>query len=201
MAGLGGRRWRRSARLIGAVGALAIAASGAFAVRQLLHGGLEAADIAGLLGLPLGVAELVLAVLALRKPIEGNDAELARVWTATLVGQVKAGEGAVWRQLLGDDTRRINLAYDLHPATARPATAPTAGRLTADGPAAAALPDIVTYYRATRPLRLVITGAAGAGKTVLALELAVAQTQIQPTPWPVSRTRAVEPPSPQTAQR
>ncbi|MFF3404124.1 hypothetical protein ACFYW6_37315 [Streptomyces sp. NPDC002659] len=38
----------------------------------------------------------------------------------------------------------------------------------------AAVPDILEYYRTTRPQRLVITGAAGAGKTVLALELLLA---------------------------
>lgn len=149
-------------------------ASAVYAIRQLMHGGLEPSDTAGLLGLPLGVAGLVVAVVALRKPIEGNDAELARGWAATLARQVEDGESGVWRQLLGDDTRRINLAYNLHPVAVRPAMAPAAGRLTADGPTQATLPDIVTYYRATQPLRLVVTGAAGAGKTVLALELLLA---------------------------
>ncbi|MET7575192.1 NACHT domain-containing protein [Streptomyces sp. NPDC005492] len=111
------------------------------------------------------------AIVALRKPIEGNNAERARGWAATLAHHVEADESAVWRQLLGDDTRRINLIYVLHPAALRPATAPAAGRLSADGQGPATLPDIVTYYRATRPLRLIVTGAAGAGKTVLALEL------------------------------
>ncbi|MCX4580612.1 hypothetical protein OHB41_47280 [Streptomyces sp. NBC_01571] len=69
---------------------------------------------------------IVLAVAALGKPVEGNDAELARGWAATLAKQVETGESAVWRQLLGDDNRRINLAYVLHPAAARPASAPAA---------------------------------------------------------------------------
>ncbi|NNN34427.1 NACHT domain-containing protein [Streptomyces sp. S3(2020)] len=174
MAGLGGRRQRRKWQAIGALGALAIMASAAYVIRQLMHGGLEPSDTAGLLGLPLGVAGLVVAVVALRKPIEGNDAELARGWAATLAQQVEAGESGVWRQLLGDDTRRINLAYTLHPAAVRPAMAPGAGRLITDGSGPVTLPDIVTYYRATQPLRLVVTGAAGAGKTVLALELMLA---------------------------
>ncbi|WP_405976500.1 NACHT domain-containing protein [Streptomyces sp. NBC_00988] len=62
----------------------------------------------------------------------------------------------------------------LRSTTVRSAAAPAAGRLTADGASPATLPDIVTYYRSTRPLRLVVTGAAGAGKTVLALELLLA---------------------------
>ncbi|MFF7452558.1 NACHT domain-containing protein [Streptomyces sp. NPDC008132] len=160
--------------MFGALGALVIGVSVAYAVRQLMHGGLEPGDTTGLLGLPLGVTGLVVAVTALRKPVEGNDAERARGWAATLARQVEDGESGVWRQLLGDDTRRINLAYDLHPAAARPAVAPTAGRLTADGSGPVTLPDIVSYYRATQPLRLVVTGAAGAGKTVLALELMLA---------------------------
>ncbi|MEU1185893.1 NACHT domain-containing protein [Streptomyces sp. NPDC005820] len=116
----------------------------------------------------------MVAVVALRKPVEGNDAELARGWAATLAAQIEAGESAVWRQLLGDDTRRINLTYDLYPAPARSATAPAAGRLTVGGPGPAGLPDIVTHYRPTGPLRLVVTGTAGSGKTVLALELLLA---------------------------
>ncbi|AZP14738.1 NACHT domain-containing protein [Streptomyces aquilus] len=174
MAGLGGRRWRRRWQMFGALGALAVVASVAYAMRQLLHGGLEPGDTAGLLGLPLGVIGLVVSVVALRNPVEGNDAERSRGWAATLAKQVEDGESGVWRQLLGDDTRRINLAYDLQPAVSRPAVALAAGRLTADGANSATVPDIVSYYRATQPLRLVITGAAGAGKTVLALELLLA---------------------------
>ncbi|MCX5336866.1 NACHT domain-containing NTPase [Streptomyces sp. NBC_00140] len=176
MAGLGGRRRRRNWQMIGAVCALMVVVSTVYAVRAIIHGGLQSADTAGTLGLPLGTAGIALAAVALRKPVEGNDAELARSWAATLASQVgdpEEGEGAVWRQLLGDDTRRINLAYVLHPGRVRPAMAPTAGRLTA-GPGPVTLPDIVTYYRSTRPLRLVVTGAPGAGKTVLALELLLA---------------------------
>ncbi|MFR0353400.1 NACHT domain-containing protein [Streptomyces sediminimaris] len=177
MAGLGGRRRRRNWQLIGAVGSLMVVVSTVYAVRAIIHGGLQSADTAGMLGLPLGAAGVVLAGVALRKPVEGNDAELARGWAATLASQVEdpeLGEGAVWRQLLGDDTQRINLAYVLHPARVRPAMAPAAGRLAAGGPGAVTLPDIVTYYRSIRPLRLVVTGAPGAGKTVLALELLLA---------------------------
>ncbi|WP_105973694.1 NACHT domain-containing protein [Streptomyces geranii] len=174
MAGLGGRRRRRKWQLVGALCALAIVVSGVYAVRAIIRGGLQPTDTVTMLGFPLGVAGIVFAVLALRKPVEGNDAELARGRASTLAKQVESGESGVWRQLLGDDTRRINLAYALHPAAVRQAAAPAAGRLTADGPGAVTLPDIVTYYRATRPLRLVVTGAAGAGKTVLALELLLA---------------------------
>lgn len=174
MTRLGGRRQRRNWRLVSGLCALGIVASVAYAVRQIGHGGLQPSDTAGVLGLPLGVAGLAAALIALRKPVAGNDAELARGWAKTLALQVESAESAVFRQLLGDDTRRINLTYLLYPATVRPAAAPAAGRLTTDGSGAATLPDIVTYYRDTQPLRLVVTGAAGAGKTVLALELLLA---------------------------
>ncbi|MFJ4790827.1 NACHT domain-containing protein [Streptomyces sp. NPDC088794] len=174
MAGLGGRRQRRKGLLIGVVGALAVVVSTVYAVRAISRGHFEPADTVTVLGFPLGVMGIVLAVLASRKAVEGNDVELARGWAATLAAQVETGESPVWRQLLGDDTRRINLTYVLHPTTVRPAAAPAAGRMTADGPGPATVPDIVTYYRSTRPLRLVVTGAAGAGKTVLALELMLA---------------------------
>ncbi|MEV0186645.1 hypothetical protein AB0I54_46810 [Streptomyces sp. NPDC050625] len=69
-----GATWR-----VGSECALAIAGSELFAVGHIVRGALQAADTAGLLGLPLGVIGLVTAVMALRRPIEGNDAELARL--------------------------------------------------------------------------------------------------------------------------
>ncbi|MFG3529169.1 NACHT domain-containing protein [Streptomyces sp. NPDC047917] len=125
-------------------------------------------DIATLLGVPIGVVGLAIAV----KPVERNGVELARGRAGKLAGEVKKGESRVRRQLLGSDVQRINLTYVLHSMSERAATAPPAGRTFADGPAT--LPDVLEYYRSTRPRRLVVTGAAGAGKTVLALELMLA---------------------------
>ncbi|WGK50590.1 NACHT domain-containing protein [Streptomyces sp. B146] len=143
----------------------------------------ESTDTATLLGVPIGVIGLVIAVMALRKPSEDNDAELARGRAGKLARQVKDSEGRVRRQLLGADIQRINLTYVLRSVTERAATAPPAGRTFADGPAA--LPDVLDYYRSTRPRRLVITGAAGAGKTVLALELLFALIEGRPEDAPV----------------
>jgi len=173
MAGLGGRRHRRTWQLIRFTSTVTIAASVVFAVWHIVHGRFQPVDTASLLGVPLGATGLVAAVVALRKPIEGNDAELAQGWAKTLARQVETGESKVRRQLLGADTQRINLIYDLHPAPGRAATAPPAGRTFTDA-TPAVLPDVLEYYRATRPRRLVITGEAGAGKTVLALELLLA---------------------------
>ncbi|MGW4033966.1 NACHT domain-containing protein [Streptomyces sp. NPDC004838] len=155
-------------------------ASAVYVVRQLGHGGLQASDTAGLLAVALAVVAGLVAVVALRKQAQADtaafaDASLARGWAGTLARQVEAGEGAVRRQLLGDDTKRINLTYRLVPPGAgRAAAAPGAGRLFTNGPGGPAVPDIAAYYRETKPERLVITGAAGAGKTVLALELLLA---------------------------
>ncbi|WP_329317914.1 NACHT domain-containing protein [Streptomyces sp. NBC_01715] len=128
--------------------------------------------MASVLGLPLGIAGLVGAIWALRKPTDGSDAELAVVAARTLARQIAASEGVVRRQLLGDDAQRINLHYQLLPSPGRAARAPLSGRVFADE--SVSLPDISSYYEATRPARLVITGAAGSGKTVLALELLLA---------------------------
>ncbi|MFJ8636325.1 NACHT domain-containing protein [Streptomyces sp. NPDC093568] len=48
------------------------------------------------------------------------------------------------------------------------------------------MPRIVTYYRSIQPLGLVVTGAAGAGKAVLALELLLALTDGRNEGDPVS---------------
>ncbi|MET7312659.1 NACHT domain-containing protein [Streptomyces sp. NPDC005571] len=169
---VGGRRQRRRWQLIGAACVLLVLASSVYAVWQISHGGLQAADTAGVLGLPLGTSGLVAATLALRKPVAGNDAELASGRARTLARQVADGESVVRRQLLGNDVQRINLHYLLQTATARAAQAPPVGQAFTDG--TVSLPDITAYYRATRPARLIITGAPGAGKTVLALELLLA---------------------------
>ncbi|MER0240861.1 NACHT domain-containing protein [Streptomyces sp. HSW2009] len=133
----------------------------------------------------------MIAIEALGRPFDGGDPELARTYAAMLAHEVKRIEEPVQRQLLGADNRRINLAYALHPTAGRGAVAPPAGRTFAEE--TATLPDILEYYRATRPRRLVITGAAGAGKTVLALELMLAliegRAEDDPVPVRVSLTQ------------
>ncbi|MEL5954114.1 NACHT domain-containing protein [Streptomyces sp. CLV115] len=150
--------------------AIFIAVSLTFAVWNTVKGKKsEGVDVATLSGVPIGVIALVLTVVLSRRSAEDGGAALAREHAKALATRVLKSEKAVWRQLLGDDTQRINVAYVLHPAAERAAVAPAAGRTFADG--LAGLPDVLDYYRATRPRRLVVTGAAGAGKTVLALEL------------------------------
>ncbi|MER5509390.1 NACHT domain-containing protein [Streptomyces sp. NPDC002766] len=163
----------------------AVVASCLYAVIQVRRGGMSAADTVTVLGFPLAVAGIALAVMALRKPSEGTEADLATGQARTLARLVAEGEGRVLAQLLGADTARINLSYTLVPASGRAAQAPSAGATLAD--VALALPDIAAYYRSTRPARLVITGAAGAGKTVLGLELmlALVKNRAEGDPVPV----------------
>ncbi|WP_328663231.1 NACHT domain-containing protein [Streptomyces sp. NBC_00328] len=121
------------------------------------------------MGVPLAVASLVVGLAQLRAPRDGADAARAKEQAATLARLVATSEGLVLTQLLGSDTARIDLHYDRVPSPGRAAQAPVAGLAVADPPTG--LPDITAYYRSTRPARLVITGAPGAGKTVLALQL------------------------------
>ncbi|MEV0280143.1 NACHT domain-containing protein [Streptomyces sp. NPDC050610] len=148
-------------------------ASLAYAVRQVWDAGkLGPADTAALLGLPIAVASLLAGVLALRRTPAGDLANRSRDWAATLAAQVKESEQQQWGLLLGNDTQRINLTFTVRAARARTATVPAdAGRLFEGTPT---VPDVAAYYRQTRPRRLVVTGAPGAGKTVLALELMLA---------------------------
>ncbi|MFI6282042.1 NACHT domain-containing protein [Streptomyces sp. NPDC050988] len=108
-------------------------------------------------------------------------------WAEDLARQVRDVEQAAWRRLLGDDHRRIDLRYRLVDEAGRPArNAREAGRTLAfesalpSGPGGSSesepsrLPDIWTYFTSLSPRRLVITGPAGSGKTMLALELLLA---------------------------
>ncbi len=108
---------------------------------------------------------------------------LATPQSASLAGKlacwVANGEAQVLTQLSGLDTSRINLRYTLVARSARAARAPEKGvQSTKKGVQSTdgdvSLPDIAAFYRKTEPARLVVTGAAGAGKTVLALDLMIA---------------------------
>ncbi|MFF3088830.1 NACHT domain-containing protein [Streptomyces nojiriensis] len=172
MARLGGRRDRRWRVLLGTVGVSAVAASALIVGVPLASGGLDAVRTDALLALSLGVAALAVAVVKLRQPPAGDLARLARDWAATLAEQVKEDGQEQWRQLIGDDTQKINLTFTLRPEPGRVAVAPAGtGRLFEGTPD---LPDVAAYYRQTCPRRLVVTGKPGAGKTVLALELVLA---------------------------
>lgn len=170
---IGERRARRKWQVVRVACAVTVVAGVTFAVWSIAGGReLKPADVAALIGVPIAVTSLMVAVVTLHKSAEENSVEVARSRAGRLARQVRESEGPVRSQLLGADTRRINLTYVLQSAAARGAAAPPAGRMFADGPAT--LPDVLEYYRRTQPRRLVVTGAAGAGKTVLSLELMLA---------------------------
>ncbi|MFJ2264696.1 hypothetical protein ACIOKD_41670 [Streptomyces sp. NPDC087844] len=72
-----------------------IIASASYEIRQIFRGGCEPADTAGVLGLLLGGAGLAAAIVALRKPVDGNGLERARALAAALALQVTQRESAV----------------------------------------------------------------------------------------------------------
>jgi hypothetical protein len=78
---------------------------------------------------------------------------------AVVVGQA---ESEARRQLLGGHDRPIDVQFSLQPAVAHDAVGASK-----KGP----LDGVVSYYRRLRSRRMVITGMAGSGKTVLAVEL------------------------------
>ncbi|WP_159048074.1 NACHT domain-containing protein [Streptomyces sp. WM6378] len=81
---------------------------------------------------------------------------------ALLARAVLVAERDARRQLLGAHDKAIDVEFDFRPAAAHDAMgAVPLGRLA----------EVVAYYRQLRPRRMVITGAPGAGKTVLAVEL------------------------------
>ncbi|MEU0932452.1 NACHT domain-containing protein [Embleya sp. NPDC005971] len=103
--------------------------------------------------------------------------------TAILAAAVAATETRQRAQLIGEGAHRIDLTYRYRPESANNATgAAVSGRLS----------DITAYYRGVRPARLVVTGAPGAGKTVLASDLVLglltdpARTDTDPVPVRIS---------------
>ncbi|GIH22856.1 hypothetical protein Aph01nite_11660 [Acrocarpospora phusangensis] len=116
--------------------------------------------VVGLLAL---AAALWSGRLTLRS-LRWQEADIA-VLAARLARSIAKAEADARRQLLGADDKAIDLDFIFRAAPARNAEgARPAGRLT----------EVLEYYRALRPARLVVTGPPGSGKTVLALELLLA---------------------------
>ena len=162
------RRDRRVVWLV--LWAPAILGSSVYALRYVLlvrhH---DAPNTATVLGLPITLAGLAVAF----RPGDKQDPEIQlRVWAKELAKRVLKREEDQFRRLLGDDTERINLVLRLRPQPGRNAQAP--GRRGRLFEGSARIPDIAEYYRATAPRRLVVSGAPGAGKTVVAVELVLA---------------------------
>ncbi|MFE4695199.1 NACHT domain-containing protein [Streptomyces sp. NPDC056749] len=129
-------------------------------VRTLAGEGLDPGDTAGVAAVPLAALAAWLGVLGLVK--RGASPESTRSRLAALVLEA---EEETRSRLLGEVT-------------------PVDPLFT---PAGSALPPVraVDHFRTLKPLRLVITGEPGAGKTVLASRLMVALLEARETETPV----------------
>ncbi|MFE3196890.1 NACHT domain-containing protein [Embleya sp. NPDC059237] len=127
----------------------------------------DKASLAGVVGFPIAVLSAVLGAASLvygrRATLlaEGEPLRLLR----ELADAVEQTERRQWKDLLAGDDASVDVRFVFHPAGPRDATG--AGP---DG----TLIEVASYYKALTPRRLVITGAPGAGKTVLAVRLLLA---------------------------
>ncbi|MEW2548612.1 NACHT domain-containing protein [Streptomyces sp. NPDC047002] len=189
-AGPGGRRQRRAWAGLVVAGVLGTAATSGW-VWARIGAGQGPADTASLVSLAVSVAGLVVGVagLGLARAALGSPADaasLALSAAATLARQVERAETAQWRALVGKDWTRINLRYTVR-GPRQAGAAAERGQLFHEAAAPSGLRDIAAHYRAAAPARLVVTGAPGAGKTVLALELllALVENRAERDPVPV----------------
>ncbi|MEV6500125.1 NACHT domain-containing protein [Streptomyces prunicolor] len=147
-------------------------------VLRSAHAPLGVSDRSGLVSMAAALPALVIAVLAaLWARPGGYEDEAAAV--ARLAREVRAVGEPQWAHSLGGDLTAIDVTFTFRPyAHARAAALPATP--------AGQLERAVEDYRALRPRRLVVTGEAGAGKTVLAwklvMELNKARTEREPVP-------------------
>ncbi|MFD5698489.1 NACHT domain-containing protein [Streptomyces lasiicapitis] len=156
MRGGGGLRW-----LFGGGVAVLVVGCGwaAVVVRRDV---LEPPDVAGVLGLPLGILGILLGAAVSVRALRLQQATDARaVALERLARAVQDVEVAERTHMLGTGGHLIDLPVDVTP---RQGGAEPAGRQR--------LSDVAQWYSAD-PGRLVVTGEPGAGKTVFAVHLVV----------------------------
>ncbi|NRQ34865.1 NACHT domain-containing protein [Nonomuraea sp. NN258] len=144
-------------KLITALAFSGFTVAAAFAV-GVLPGNAELGDIDPLSAV---IALLGLAAslwLSLHQPFD-LTAEATK-----LAAEVLHDETIARRQLLGGEVRPIDITFALRRAPREAHGLPVTGTLA----------EVVDYFGCHRPSRLVITGAAGSGKTFLAIDLIVA---------------------------
>ncbi|WP_370082510.1 NACHT domain-containing NTPase [Streptacidiphilus sp. MAP12-16] len=145
-------------RAAGAIAAAACVAGSVWALVNLISA-TNTNDQLGLLGFLVGMVPIGAGAVRLLK--SAGEVDGARA-SGKLAAAVEASELAQRTQLLGGDNQPINVGFCFRAAPSRGAE---------DAAATGSLSGITEYYRRLRPQRLVITGAPGSGKTVLALEL------------------------------
>ncbi|MER7182871.1 NACHT domain-containing protein [Streptomyces hyaluromycini] len=159
----GGRRQRRAWGWGLSAGAVAVTVAAAVWIVRAYQGGLDSGEVrSALVGVAFGVLGLAVALLAMRTRA-GSEPDLGAA-SARLAQAVKNAESAQWLQLLGGDRVFIDVDFTF---------APVGGPRTAvvSGSPGHRLASVVEAFRATTPQRLLVTGAPGAGKTVLATRL------------------------------
>ncbi|MEU6372132.1 NACHT domain-containing protein [Streptomyces sp. NPDC046909] len=126
------------------------------------------------LGALLGITSLVVAVISMWlswRALRQADGDTTA--TAMLLSQrVLAAETRARSRMLDGSTEVIDVQFDLHH---------TPGHEADVGAVHGQLGDVANYYRSLSAGRLVVTGAPGAGKTLLAIELILALLE-QPRP-------------------
>jgi hypothetical protein len=126
--------------------------------------------------LAVGVAALGLAARAQRQA----DTDVIAV-AGRLAVAVEQAEGRALWQLLGEHDRAIDVRFTFCRAAAHNASG---------AESAGTLEEVVGYYRKLQPRRMVITGAGGSGKTVLAVKLILGllndRATVDPVPVRVS---------------
>ncbi|WP_457516247.1 NACHT domain-containing protein [Streptomyces sp. TE33382] len=149
---------------------------------SLQHDGNSPADIITILGFPVAVIGVTIALFTLT----GDKADVKK-WAEKLAKQVKEDEERTWTQLLGGDLAAIDIPFSMSDAAGRAVRAPfRSGRLDGDEH----IPGLGDFYGGLHPRRLAITGDAGSGKTVAAvgliLELIKKRTGDDPVPLRLS---------------
>ncbi|MFM9697891.1 NACHT domain-containing protein [Streptomyces europaeiscabiei] len=138
----------------------------------------SAPDTSAVLGIPLGVVSLFVSLVSLNVSIEAMNRPATSLATAkeasqTLAIEIKAAEQRQLAILVGDvNDARVNLHYSLRDTGRSAAMTTTEGWLYAVEGSGTAITDVASFYRSVPHGRLVIVGPPGAGKTVLAMELA-----------------------------
>lgn len=153
--------------MVFAVSGVAVTGCGVWTLQALVRGGLEPQDTASVVALTVAVVALVVSVVGLRRsPWEPVDSPVLAEDLAACVMELETFQR---RQLLGSDHVAIDVEFRMREQARSVVVHGPSGPVSGGQ-----LGEVGSFYRFTRYGRAVITGPAGAGKTVLAVELVLA---------------------------